>query len=108
MTQVVNASAPHTPGVSVFDASYAAGIVSEDSRLSTGPAGPRGGPVEPFALHGCVLTPEAALDPGWVVVGPDGLIDSVGFREPDSVLRRLNTEGVILPGLIDLHGHPEF
>jgi cytosine/adenosine deaminase-related metal-dependent hydrolase len=94
--------------VSVFDASYSAGIVNEDTRPGSGATGPRGGPIEPFALHGCVLTPEEALDTGWVVVGADGLIEYVGFREPAGVERRFHTEGVILPGLIDLHGHPEF
>jgi hypothetical protein len=46
------------------------------------------------------------LDHGWVVI--DGnTIASVGEEKPATVLT-LETGGVILPGLIDLHGHPEW
>ena len=63
-------------------------------------------PSKPFALRGCVITPTERLDDGYVVV--DGsTIASVGTAKPDGVAV-LDTEGVILPGLIDLHGHPEF
>ncbi len=65
-------------------------------------AEPRG----PLALHGCVLTPEGPLERRWVVV-EDGRVFAVADRRPPGV-PGVRTDGVILPGLIDLHGHPEF
>ena len=64
-------------------------------------------PAEPFALHGCVLTPtrssrRAAVDIEGSTIAP------VGTTAPAAGSRRVETDGVILPGLIDLHGHPEF
>ncbi|MEN3309494.1 MAG: 5-methylthioadenosine/S-adenosylhomocysteine deaminase, partial [Micromonosporaceae bacterium] len=66
----------------------------------------RAAPAEAVALHGCVLTPDGALDDGYVVVA-GGLIADVTATPPQGV-RVHDTGGVILPGLIDLHGHPEF
>src|SRR5919199_634237 len=63
-------------------------------------------PAEAVALKGCVLTPEQAIDPGYIVVEA-GAIASVTSRAPQGV-PVIDTGGVITPGLIDLHGHPEF
>ena len=68
---------------------------------------PRAAPAQAFALHGCVLTPDRRLDDGYVVVGAGNVISAVGESKPTDVLIQ-ETDGVILPGLIDLHGHPEF
>jgi 5-methylthioadenosine/S-adenosylhomocysteine deaminase len=62
---------------------------------------------EAFALHGTVITASGSWASGYVVVA-DGVIDDVRQAPPDPGLRVLETDGVILPGLIDLHGHPEF
>src|SRR4051794_40048244 len=62
---------------------------------------------EAFALRGAVITPDAAWPDGYVVI--DG--DTIGDVRPDppsGVAQIVDTGGVILPGLIDLHGHPEF
>jgi 5-methylthioadenosine/S-adenosylhomocysteine deaminase len=66
----------------------------------------RAAPAEPVALRGCVLTPDGALPDGYVVVD-GGQIAEVTAQRPDGT-RVHDTGGVILPGLIDLHGHPEF
>jgi cytosine/adenosine deaminase-related metal-dependent hydrolase len=63
-------------------------------------------PPAAFALRGCVLTPDAKIDPGYVVV-EGTTIAEVRPTEPSGVTVH-ETDGVILPGLIDLHGHPEF
>ena len=63
-------------------------------------------PHEAVALRGCVLTPEGPLPDGYVVVD-GGTIAQVTAARPAGV-RVHETDGVILPGLIDLHGHPEF
>jgi 5-methylthioadenosine/S-adenosylhomocysteine deaminase len=60
-----------------------------------------------FALRGSVLTPDRELPRGFVSVDPDGRIGAVGHRRPESV-PVVDTDGVILHGLIDLHGHPDF
>ncbi len=58
-----------------------------------------------YALHGLLLTPDGPVD-GYVVI-EGRTIASVGTTKPDG-LKPIDTEGVILPGLIDLHGHPEY
>lgn len=63
-------------------------------------------PPAPFALHGAVITPEGAWSSGYVTVA-DGTIAALGRRRPATVPVH-ETDGVILPGLLDLHGHPEF
>nr|WP_296066020.1 amidohydrolase family protein [uncultured Actinoplanes sp.] len=62
---------------------------------------------EAFALRGAVITPDAAWDDGYVVVEGDTIAD-VRRDAPAGVADIVDTGGVILPGLIDLHGHPEF
>jgi 5-methylthioadenosine/S-adenosylhomocysteine deaminase len=69
-------------------------------------AAPTAAPGEPFALRGCVLTPKRKRDDGYVVVS-GATIASVGTTKPAGV-KIVETDGVILPGLIDLHGHPEY
>ena len=63
-------------------------------------------PAAAFALRGAVITPDAAWGDGYVVVEGDR-IAAVQQNAPAGV-DVLDTQGVILPGLIDLHGHPEF
>jgi 5-methylthioadenosine/S-adenosylhomocysteine deaminase len=89
-----------------FEAAYLAGVTGALPRPPAG-ARPRGAPpAEAVALCGRVITPEQVLDPGCVVVS-DGTIAAVAATPPAGV-RVLDTGGVICPGLIDLHGHPEF
>jgi cytosine/adenosine deaminase-related metal-dependent hydrolase len=94
-----------------FDAAYlrGSGDVAADEPAIAGPPRERRegiAPSQAVALKGCVLTPEQAIDPGYVVVDA-GTIASVGDKAPDGV-PVTDTQGVIAPGLIDLHGHPEF
>ncbi|HEX7256149.1 MAG TPA: amidohydrolase family protein [Gaiellaceae bacterium] len=88
-----------------FDELYETGIL-EELPPETERAATRAMPAAPFALKGCVITPDRKFDDGYVVVR-GGTIDSVGSTKPQDV-RIVDTEGVILPGLIDLHGHPEY
>jgi len=101
-----------------FDRLYSSGIsrsevkakparVSTPRAVAPSPVRPRLAAGQGFALGGCVLTPDSMMKHGWVVVGVDGKIAAVSSAPPQGV-QRLETEGVILPGLIDLHGHPEF
>ncbi|MDQ6617860.1 MAG: amidohydrolase family protein [Actinomycetota bacterium] len=78
-----------------------------ESGLGAAPPPPSAPSHGGFALRGSVLTPERELRRGFVSVNPDGLIGTVGHRRPESV-PVLDTDGVILPGMIDLHGHPDF
>lgn len=66
----------------------------------------RAAPAEAIALGGCVLTPRRAIEKGYVVVAGK-TVAAVTERKPENV-RVHETGGVIAPGLIDLHGHPEF
>ncbi|HEX2049295.1 MAG TPA: amidohydrolase family protein [Actinomycetota bacterium] len=63
-------------------------------------------PGVPFALKGYVVTPDVALENAYVVVS-EGLVADVTTTPPADV-RTIDTGGVIMPGLIDLHGHPEY
>src|SRR4051794_5303091 len=67
---------------------------------------PRAAPAHVFALHGCVLTPDRRIENGCVVVGDGSTISAVEEAPPADV--PIQEAGVILPGLIDLHGHPAF
>ncbi len=62
---------------------------------------------EPIALGGSVLKADGSIAHGWVVV-QGGRIAAVRSTKPRDVERTIATGGVILPGLIDLHGHPEY
>jgi len=63
-------------------------------------------PQAAFALRGCILTPDEAIEHGYVVV-EGSTIQAVQSTKPSGIAV-IETDGVILPGLIDLHGHPEF
>ncbi len=91
-----------------FERAYTASMLDPDPLPDPGLT-PRSSPLggQPFALRGCVITPEERFDDGFVVVhGP--VIVSVGEQPPDAGVLIVETGGVILPGLIDLHGHPEY
>jgi 5-methylthioadenosine/S-adenosylhomocysteine deaminase len=63
-------------------------------------------PDSPFAIRGCVLTPDEALEDHHVVIAGAAIRDVVGPRPAGMPV--IESNGVILPGLIDLHGHPEY
>jgi 5-methylthioadenosine/S-adenosylhomocysteine deaminase len=100
-------------GRGLFDRAYRAGVMAElpappaASALAAREVSVRAAPVEAIALQGCVLTPDGPLEDGFVVVGAGQRIQAVQADQPQGV-RVHPTGGVILPGLIDLHGHPEF
>ena len=100
------------PDESPFEAAYRAGIAGELPRPSFAPrahrARPLRPPAEPFALKGCVLTPDGPLERAYITVGDGTTIGGIGTRKPQGVRVHDTDGGVILPGLIDLHGHPEF
>ena len=95
-----------------FEAAYTAGVTD-----AAPPPPVRGGtrgelphrapPAEATALRGCILTPEQAIENGYVVIGAGSTIKAIRKSKPQGV-KVHDTGGVILPGLIDLHGHPEF
>jgi hypothetical protein len=94
-----------------FDRHYSLGVLdalpkpkAAATRRRRGPS--RARPPRAFALRGCVLTPDEEIERGYVVV-QGTTIESVGSTKPQQ-LEIVETDGVILPGLIDLHGHPEF
>jgi 5-methylthioadenosine/S-adenosylhomocysteine deaminase len=62
-------------------------------------------PEAPFALRGCLLTPDEALEDHYLVIS-GGVVADIAETDPGVAV--LETNGIILPGLLDLHGHPEF
>lgn len=110
----------HGPGnhEDVFEQSYTEGITHALppppprrrrglNVRSLGDMVPQMAPEGAIALQGCILTPECAIENGYVVIGADRTILSVQEKAPQGA-RIQRTQGVILPGLIDLHGHPEY
>lgn len=87
----------------VFTAAYLAGTAAHQETE----AAPRlrATTTESFALGGLVLTGQGGMR-GWVVVEGD-VISQITPHKPAG-MRAIATEGVIIPGLVDLHGHPEF
>ena len=67
--------------------------------------GPMAAPAESIALGGTVLTADGPVR-GWVTVEA-GRVAAITTRKPTTSVT-VATDGIILPGLIDLHGHPEF
>jgi 5-methylthioadenosine/S-adenosylhomocysteine deaminase len=92
-----------------FEREYAAPVLDEDPiPASSGAAAQaRVAPKTQFALRGAVVTPDEVIEDGWVEIA-GGAISRVGTRAPGAGIARIETGGVILPGLIDLHGHPEY
>ena len=96
-----------------FELAYTAGvtqaIAAPDLLRSSAAAADlvRAAPAEAVALKGCVVTPDQVLKTGYVVVGDGDTIQAVQKTKPAGA-RVHETGGVICPGLIDLHGHPEF
>jgi 5-methylthioadenosine/S-adenosylhomocysteine deaminase len=95
-----------------FEALYSAGVSEEvEPPPAVAEGGPelllRAAPAEAVALKGCVLTPARAIEDGYVVVGAGRQIQAVQEAKPQGVPVH-KTDGVISPGLIDLHGNPEF
>ena len=86
-----------------FERAYKQGV---PDKVGPPPRRPRALPPAPFALHGAVITPEGAWSSGYVTVA-DGTVARMSKRKPSDV-PVVETDGVILPGLIDLHGHPDF
>jgi cytosine/adenosine deaminase-related metal-dependent hydrolase len=65
----------------------------------------RAAPAESLALGGQIVTPTGPIR-GWVTV-EGGVVTRIATTKP-SGSRTLVTDGIICPGLLDLHGHPEF
>ncbi len=66
---------------------------------------PRTLPGESIALGGQVVTSDGVRK-GWVTI-EGGVVAKISAQKPRSSVA-VQTDGVILPGLLDLHGHPEF
>ncbi len=60
---------------------------------------------EPFAIGGLIVRADRALQ-GWVTVDGDRIV-SVSEKKPTDI-RLVQTDGVVLPGLLDMHNHPDF
>jgi len=59
----------------------------------------------PIVLRGTILAPDAVIKHGYVGI-VNGRIVSVSAKPPDIPdAVRVNTEGIILPGFVDLHNH---
>jgi 5-methylthioadenosine/S-adenosylhomocysteine deaminase len=101
--------APQNEAPDEFEAAYAAGVVEEQPPAAAAvaaEAAPALDLTEPLALRGAVLTAAGAIEDAYVVI--DGTeIAAVQRTRPEGVHVE-DSKGVICPGLIDLHGHPEF
>lgn len=52
-----------------------------------------------------VVTPDAVLAPGWLVVAPDGTISAVGPGDPPHPADVAVPGGWLVPGFVDMHSH---
>src|SRR6266478_5163556 len=61
-----------------------------------------------LVLSGAVVTPDKVLAKGWVVI-KDGRIFSILEKAPDDAKGpRIESNGIIFPGFVDLHDHPMY
>jgi 5-methylthioadenosine/S-adenosylhomocysteine deaminase len=96
---------------SPFEDAYRAGITRELPEPALPPgrtAVVSAAPAQTFALKGCLLTPDGPMERGYITVGEGIAIQAISTRKPRDVPVLDTDGGVIMPGLIDLHGHPEF
>jgi cytosine/adenosine deaminase-related metal-dependent hydrolase len=88
-----------------FTQAYLAGMPDTLEGTQADQPRPKTLPREAIALGGQVITPDGVRK-GWVRV-EGGTIAAVTTRRPTSAVT-IQTDGVIMPGMLDLHGHPEF
>jgi 5-methylthioadenosine/S-adenosylhomocysteine deaminase len=93
-----------------FLAQYTRGVTSElgpPPGHQAGPAapGPALAPPEPVALGGLIVLEDHAMR-GWVTISGTA-IEDITTRKPAHA-RPLVTDGVVLPGMLDMHNHPDF
>ena len=93
-----------TAGDDPFTRAYLEGM-PESLKGTRAQREPRTLPNEAIAMGGQLITPEGARK-GWVRI-ENGTIAAITQRKPRGV-PGIKTDGVILTGLLDLHGHPEF
>ena len=101
------ASHTATAGTDPFTSAYEEGM---PDALVSAPQPFYGGlratlPAAGIALGGQIISREGAQR-GWIRLEGDTIV-GISSRKPAGVTA-LQTDGVILPGLLDLHGHPEF
>ncbi len=100
------ASSRKTAGDDRFTQAYLEGMPGSLEGTTRAPGRrSRSLPKEAIALGGQLITPQGARK-GWVRI-EGGEITAISTRKPTGVVA-IQTDGVILPGLLDLHGHPEF
>jgi hypothetical protein len=58
-----------------------------------------------WVLRGKILTPEAAISNGSVVVDGQKILEVGNDIVPPSTARQISVEGIVLPAFIDLHNH---
>ena len=59
----------------------------------------------PIVLRGTIVTPDGVIKHGYVLV-ENGRIVEVSDKQPDVIgAVELNTDGIIYPGLVDVHNH---
>ena len=63
-------------------------------------------PAARLALGGTILTPERVIADGVLVIEGDRISAVFEGRHSVEGLATIDTDGIILPGLIDLHNHP--
>jgi len=56
-------------------------------------------------LRGTIVTPDEIIPDGWVFVKDDKIVSVSILKPPNLGAIELNTNGIIFPGLIDLHNH---
>jgi hypothetical protein len=64
-------------------------------------------PGKPFAVRGHIITPQEEIVDGYVTV-ENGEIKELGTTRPATKVVECESGYVVLPGMIDLHGHPEY
>jgi hypothetical protein len=104
-TSARTAKTRRSPNDDPFTRAYLAGMPESLEGTGADRPRPRTLPREAIALGGHVLTSDGVRK-GWVRV-EGGTIAAITTRKPTTAVT-IQTDGIIMPGMLDLHGHPEF
>ena len=97
-----------TSAASAAESAASAASAAESAASSSCSSSSVAGPAAVLVCGDVVVLPERVMQGGFVMIGPDGVIESITSvappARPGGVVRRYHAE-CVLPGMVDIHTH---